>query len=311
MENINEYLNIKDNKNFFQLPELFNSIFIDDCINVMRRIPDETIDCCVTDPPYGISFARDKIGIERAGRLDGYVSRIVEGDTIDEYKIVMKDFFKELFRIMKKNTISYIFCGSFRPMVIKDESGNRTAFWTPGDILERSVSEGFEPIGFIIWDKVNVSLGAVYRSRSELILVISKGNYKKSKNYQKIKSKNNYVRLAENDITIVKNILDEESEKRVHVTQKPSLLYELFILDSTKNNDIVIDPFAGSGTIISACKRTGRIYIAIEKMRDFEKILKEREKDIYMTLPYKEEDENNQFSLFSCGEDEGNDEQNY
>ena len=74
-------------------------------------------------------------------------------------------------------------------------------------------------------------------------------------------------------------MLDEKSEvfryprlhgsNKVHTAEKPVRLYESFILDSSDPGDLIIDPFAGSGPIIDACKNTGRRYIAMELNPDY------------------------------------------
>jgi DNA modification methylase len=64
--------------------------------------------------------------------------------------------------------------------------------------------------------------------------------------------------------------------EKLHPTQKPIELFEKFILDSTKEGDLVCDPFAGSGTLAIAAIKTKRNYICFELQDKYVKIATER-----------------------------------
>jgi site-specific DNA-methyltransferase (adenine-specific) len=68
----------------------------------------------------------------------------------------------------------------------------------------------------------------------------------------------------------------KHKQKRVHPTEKPILLLIKIINDYTKHNDIILDPFAGSGTTAVACIKTGRRYICIEKEKKYVNIIHKR-----------------------------------
>lgn len=72
------------------------------------------------------------------------------------------------------------------------------------------------------------------------------------------------------------------SEKKFgyHPTQKPECLLERIIKSSTNINDIVLDPFMGSGTTIAVAKKLKRKYIGIEKEEKYFEIASKRIKDI-------------------------------
>ena len=71
-------------------------------------------------------------------------------------------------------------------------------------------------------------------------------------------------------------------EKRVHPTQKPLALMEWIIQHYTKENDLILDPFAGTGTTLVACKKTGRNFIGFELSKEYydiacDRLLKEKD----------------------------------
>lgn len=65
-------------------------------------------------------------------------------------------------------------------------------------------------------------------------------------------------------------------EKRYHPTQKPIKLFKMILKDFSNPNDIVLDPFLGSGTTLRACKETGRIGLGFEISTEYEKIIRRR-----------------------------------
>lgn len=66
------------------------------------------------------------------------------------------------------------------------------------------------------------------------------------------------------------------NDGKIHPTQKPLDLMERFILDSTKEKDVVMDCFMGSGTTGVACKRNNRRFIGFEISENYFEIAKER-----------------------------------
>ena len=73
--------------------------------------------------------------------------------------------------------------------------------------------------------------------------------------------------------------ITDSKDKRVHPTQKPSELIEQLLKLYTKENDIICDPFAGSGTTGIACLNTNRNYILMEKEPKYYEIILERIKN--------------------------------
>ena len=66
------------------------------------------------------------------------------------------------------------------------------------------------------------------------------------------------------------------NEKRVHPTQKPVPVMEWIIANYTKPDDLILDPFMGSGTTGIACANFGRSFIGVEKERNFYQIAEQR-----------------------------------
>jgi len=70
--------------------------------------------------------------------------------------------------------------------------------------------------------------------------------------------------------------LRDEDGKKAHSTQKPARLLERIILGCTHEGDVVLDPFAGTGTTAWVAQQLGRRWIAVEKERDYVDLMIQR-----------------------------------
>jgi site-specific DNA-methyltransferase (adenine-specific) len=141
-----------------------------------------------------------------------------------------EELFSEIYRVLKNNTHFYLFCDQETMFVAKpiaEKVGFK--FWKP-----------------IVWDKINIGMGYHYRSRYEFILFFEKGK-------RKIHD------LSMPDILPVKRITNK------YPTQKPVALLQLLICQSTNDEEIVCDPFMGSGTSCIAAIRDNRGFIGCDK----------------------------------------------
>ena len=71
----------------------------------------------------------------------------------------------------------------------------------------------------------------------------------------------------------------KKNEKKVHSTQKPEALLHRILLATSNKNDLVLDPFLGSGTTATVAKKLGRVYCGIEKEKAYFKAAKQRLKN--------------------------------
>jgi DNA modification methylase len=115
-----------------------------------------------------------------------------------------------------------------------------------------------------VWVKESGGQGSLYRSRHELVLVLKSGKAKHRNNIQL----GQYGRYRTNiwEYPRVNSTArgGEEQLLGLHPTIKPTAMVADAILDCTARNDIVLDPFLGSGTTIIAAERTGRICYGLE-----------------------------------------------
>jgi DNA modification methylase len=133
-----------------------------------------------------------------------------------------------------------------------------------GEMLAAGRATGCDLLNLCVWVKSNGGMGSLYRSRHELVFVFRNGEEAHRNNVQlgrfgrnrtnvwNYTGANSFARKGQ------KSVLD------MHPTAKPIALVSDAILDSTKRDDIVLDPYLGSGTTILAAERTGRRCYGIE-----------------------------------------------
>lgn len=120
-----------------------------DCLELMKGIPDESVDMVLTDPPYGIAFQSG----HRASRYEK-----IKGDQSLDW---LDDLVEEIFRVSKNNTAHYMFC-SFHHV----------------DIFKQAIQKRFKVKNIITWVKNNTSMGDLkgdFASKTEFIIFFQKG----------------------------------------------------------------------------------------------------------------------------------------
>jgi DNA modification methylase len=129
-----------------------------------------------------------------------------------------------------------------------------------GEMLAAGRASGCDLMSVCVWAKSNGGLGSLYRSQHELVYVFRNGKEPHLNNVQLGRfgrNRSNVWHYAGANTFARKGL-------ELHPTVKPILLVSDAILDSTKRNDIVLDPFLGSGTTILAAERTNRRCYGIE-----------------------------------------------
>ncbi|MBU3591196.1 ParB N-terminal domain-containing protein [Polynucleobacter sp. 78F-HAINBA] len=122
-----------------------------------------------------------------------------------------------------------------------------------------------ELINLAVWVKNSGGMGSLYRSRHELVLVFANHKGPRRNNVQLGKFGRNRTNVWEYPGILTMSKQSEEGNLlALHPTVKPVAMVADAILDITARNEIVLDPFLGSGTTLLACERTGRTCRGIE-----------------------------------------------
>ena len=230
--------------------DYLNQIINSDCIDVMREMPDNSIDAIITDPPYGHNN-HDGDWNARLNEHRGIDNKPIANDSPDEMRSLMDAMLKEAARILKHDCCCCCCCcggGGPRP----------TFAW----LAERMDRDGLSFFHSVIWDKRNPGLGWRFRRQHEMIMVSHRSG----------------GRLRWNpEVKALPNILSISPPRdRLHPNQKPEELYRKLINAMTLPGDIILDPFAGSGTIAVTAMFMDRKFIGIELNPEYVHIANER-----------------------------------
>jgi len=244
---------MKDNRKIgkFQVDE----IYCGDALELMKEIPDETIDLIVTDPPFAIDFKAKRNNYNRTQE------RVIEGYNEipkEKYYDFTVNWMKECYRILSQAGSMYVFSG-----------------WTNlKDILNGLDEVGFTTINHLIWKyQFGVFTEKKYVTSHYHILFIVK-------NSQKYKF--NKIEHYPEDVWIIKR--EYWTGKRKTPTKLPLELVRKILLFSSNEGDIVFDPFLGSGTTAVVAKMLGRHYLGFEIVKDYYEFAKERISNVQMNL---------------------------
>ena len=213
-----------------------------DCLEVMKLIPDNSVDCIITDPPYKvISGGQTKTANAFYKGKWKNNGKIFKHNEVD----FNENFMGEMFRVMKEQSHIYFFTNFL----------NLNKFLT---LFEKS---DFYIHNLLVWEKKPV-VNRWYLKNAEYVIFAKKG---------KAKSINNKGSKTVHKFDVPKN--------KTHPTQKPIDLIEYYIKNSTNENDTVLDMFMGSGTTGVACCNTNRDFIGIELDKHYFKIAEQRIKN--------------------------------
>lgn len=218
---------------------MLNKIYNEDCIIGIKKIPDNFIDLVIIDPPYKINNHNVKYDSDLARSINSYNDELYKSNLTGGYDY---NILEEIIRVLKRINI-YIFC-----------NGEQIPFYIKYFVLDKKCK-----MDIIIWNKVNALplFNNKYLSDKEYCLYFRKGGYCSPKNYEDAKTVFYYP------------INIKDKRKWNHPTIKPEELVRKLIRNSSRENDLVLDCFMGSGTAAVCCIKEKRNYIGFEINKNF------------------------------------------
>lgn len=202
---------------------------------LLNKLSNKSVDLIVTDPPYKTITGGDSNG-SNSERPKGMLSG--NRKLFKYQKLKMSDWMPELFRVLKEETHCYIFTN-----VINME-----------EMLVEAKKAGFKLHNILCWEKNNCTPSQYYMKNCEYVLFFRKGKAKWINDIGGSKTVHKYD-----------NIIGH----KLHPTEKPIDLLKLYISNSSQEGDIILDPFAGSGSTLVAAKELNRQYIGYEIDKEY------------------------------------------
>lgn len=199
------------------MDEMINKVICGDCLEIMKKIPDKSIDLIVTDPPYGL------------GKDYGNISD--------------KEFSGEWFNDARRIGKSLIFTPGIANMFKFNQPDWVLCWYKPGAISRTRY-------GFNSWEPLLI--------------------------YDALPSPN--------EPDVIREPVGKQFDTGDHPTPKPIKLFKKLIQRFSKENDLILDPFLGSGTTAVAAKELGRRFIGIEISEKYCEIARQRLRQEYLPL---------------------------
>lgn len=206
-----------------------------DALAFLRDLSDESVDLVITDPPYESLEKHRAVGTTT--RLKH--SKASSNDWFDIFpNEKFPQLFAELYRVLKRGSHLYTFCDKDTCYVAQPIG----------------VAAGFTYWNTIVWNKLVMGMGYHYRRKNEFILFFEKG-------------KRRLDDLGIPDVLDEPTISTYIEAKRIrggYPTEKPVEVSDVFIEQSSKPGDLVVDPFCGSGSVGRAALAAGRRFLGAD-----------------------------------------------
>lgn len=229
-------------------------IICGNAIEELKKIESKSINLIVTDPPYNLNkdYGNNKDNLE-----------------FEEYLEFSRQWLTEAKRILKDDGTIYIFMGMRYISYIYS-------------ILEKELNMHFN--SWITWFYTQgIGKTKGFSPRHDDILMFTKNKSKFTFNLDNIRVPQKFYRSVNNmrganpgNVWQFSHMHYCNKNRKKHPTQKPEGLYERMILASSNENDIVLDPFVGSGTMLRVCQQTNRRGIGIDINEEYVQMCKER-----------------------------------
>jgi site-specific DNA-methyltransferase (adenine-specific) len=263
-----------------------NKIINGDCVEVMKTMPESTVDLIVTSPPYGVGIEYD-----------------THNDDVDfeEYKIFSKEWLTEAYRVLKDDgrialNIPY--------EINRQDKGGR--IFMVAELWSIMQKIGYKFYGLVdlnensphrskttAWGSwMSPSAPYIYNPKECVILAYKKNHIKKVKGEPQWKS--DIVDLQQEDGTVKKKTVYQDEDKKEfmelvygqwdYFADTKQMTKATFSMDIpmkaikilTYKNDLVLDPFCGSGTSVAAAEILHRRWVGIELSPNYCEVARQR-----------------------------------
>lgn len=220
---------------------MVNEIHHRNCLDVLKNIPEHSIDLLITDCPYRL------VGGGCVANIWGglFESEFLKsGGVFEHNSIEFSEWLPDVYRVLKEGTHAYIMI-----------NGRNLC-----DLQNAAEKCGFKFQNLLVWDKGNKTANRYYMQQVEFILMLAKG------------AARNINDMGIGNLFSIPNPVG----KKTHPTEKPVLLMRQLIENSSNANEIILDPFMGTGSSVVAAVQCQRQYIGVELDEKYFTIAKQR-----------------------------------
>ena len=242
----------------YSMEKVENGVIQGDALQVMPKLPAESVDLVFIDPPYFLQLPPRELKRWRVKTsVEGVTDQWDSFASFQEYDTFIAELLREVRRLMKPSATLWVIAtyhSIFRIGKIMQDLG----FWILNDVH---------------WVKTNPMpnwLGVRFTNATETLIWATRDREAKQYTFNREMAKSLGIGKVGANVWVFpicsgKERLKNAEGKRLHSTQKPLDLLRRVLLTSTQEGGLVLDPVAGVGTTGVAAKALGRRYILIEK----------------------------------------------
>jgi len=242
-------------------------VLVGDCVAQMATLPAECVDLVFADPPYNLQLQSD---LKRPddSKVDAVTDDWDKFASFKEYDDFTRAWLTACKRVMKPSATLWVI-GSYHNI------------FRVGAILQ---DLGFWILNDVVWRKSNPMpnfRGRRFTNAHETMIWAARdpGGKGYTFNYEALKAGNDDVQMR-SDWTLPLCTGEERLKggdgKKLHPTQKPEALLARVILSASRPDDLVLDPFTGTGTTGAVATKLGRRFVGVERDPDYAKAAMKR-----------------------------------
>jgi modification methylase len=243
-----------------------DSILKGDCVDVLRGLPEKSIDMIFADPPYNLQLGGELLRPNNS-KVDAVDDHWDQFDSLQAYDKFTREWLSAARDALTDDGSIWVI-GSYHNI------------FRLGYILQ---DLGYWILNDIIWRKSNPMPnfhGKRFTNAHETMIWAAKSKDSKYRfNYDSMKALNEELQMRSDwyiPLCTGSERLKNDDGDKLHPTQKPEALLHRVILSSSKPGDVILDPFFGTGTTGAVAKRLGRHYVGIEREDNYIKAAKKR-----------------------------------
>ena len=244
-----------------------NRIIQGDCVQIMEGLPAGSVDMIFADPPYNLQL-KGELRRPDESLVDAVDDDWDQFSSMEAYDAFTRAWLQAAHRSLKDTGTLWVI-GSYHNI------------YRIGAILQ---DLGFWILNDVVWRKSNPMpnfRGRRLTNAHETMIWCAKGEKNKGYtfNYEALKVLNDDVQMRSDWLLPIcsgHERLKEEDGHKAHSTQKPESLLHRILVTATRDNDIVLDPFFGTGTTGAVAKRLGRRFIGIEREEKYCRLAQNR-----------------------------------
>jgi len=265
-------------KRSHDLESIRNKVIVGDALEIMPGLPDESFDMIFVDPPYFLQLPRKTLRRWNANtQVNAVTDQWDRFASFEDYDAFIESVLSQTRRLLKPTGTIWVI-------------STYHSIFRIGNIMQ---DLGYWILNDVIWLKTNPMpnwLGVRFTNATETLIWAVRDKTAKGYAFDKAVAKDVGLGKVGANVWVIPLCTGRERIKtsngeKLHSTQKPIELLRRIILTTTRENDLVLDPMAGTGTTGYVAKSLGRDFVMIEKDPSYVEGFLERANAPLKTIP--------------------------